>query len=655
MYKIQLCLRYLRTRFSAFASIASVMLGVAALIVVNAVMAGFTHKMEGQIHGVMGDLVIMRHNATPIYDANAQLARVRRVIGDDLVEATPVLQANGMLAYETRSSMGRTVSQPPVQVIGIDPKSYGKSCIFAKYLNHSKNRQNVENVFTLHENGYDTKNYLASKRGNPPVRPGMDWAGMERRRGMFERKFYQEYSEAKKEEKEKPANTWRSNNNGNYTEAAPILRDAVIPTLPVATTTLPEAPVIPDVSSPVPDAEVPFVPATTAPRVTLEYPVSEYLASESFTEPSVAAAAPAPLAAAPTPAPLGPAAAPAPLDSANDTPALLPPPPMNDPAVAAPATESSPAASLNATFGSNNTPQYDDPYKQHEGIVMGVGLAMSRPVDGKQYSSIFPGDDTQLTVLSKSGSQPKGVTERFTVTDFYESKMAQFDQRFVFVPLARLQELLGLVDPADASNPAKRGITHLQIKLREGADLIAVRDRLRKEYADEIRSAGFIVNTWRDQEQMILDAVALEKRILNVLLFLSILVAGFGIFAIFRMIVMEKTPDIGILKSLGASKRGIAGIFLSYGLALGIVGGGLGITMGLIFLSYINEIADLLAKLMGQPVFDPSIYNFYEIPTHVNVYEVMIIFVGAILVALISSFLPAVRAARMQPLDAIRS
>ena len=75
------------------------------------------------------------------------------------------------------------------------------------------------------------------------------------------------------------------------------------------------------------------------------------------------------------------------------------------------------------------------------------------------------------------------------------------------------------------------------------------------------------------------------------LLFLIIAVAGFGILAIFYMIVVEKTRDIGILKSLGASGRGVMGIFLAYGLSLGMVGSGVGMVAGLLFVRYINEIA----------------------------------------------------------------
>ena len=120
----------------------------------------------------------------------------------------------------------------------------------------------------------------------------------------------------------------------------------------------------------------------------------------------------------------------------------------------------------------------------------------------------------------------------------------------------------------------------------------------------------------------------METAILNVLLFLIIAVAGFGILAIFFMIVVEKTRDIGILKSLGASGRGVMGIFLGYGLSLGIVGAGVGMVLGLLFVAYINEIADLLGRITGRPVFDPSIYYFHEIPTIVEPLTVAIVAAG---------------------------
>ena len=108
-------------------------------------------------------------------------------------------------------------------------------------------------------------------------------------------------------------------------------------------------------------------------------------------------------------------------------------------------------------------------------------------------------------------------------------------------------------------------------------------DRLNERLRDglyDLRPRFFLVSTWEQKQGPLLQAVEVEAAILNVLLFLIIAVAGFGILAIFFMIVVEKTRDIGILKSLGASSRGVMSIFVSYGLSLGMVGSGVGVAEG---------------------------------------------------------------------------
>jgi lipoprotein-releasing system permease protein len=190
----------------------------------------------------------------------------------------------------------------------------------------------------------------------------------------------------------------------------------------------------------------------------------------------------------------------------------------------------------------------------------------------------------------------------------------------------------------------------IQIRLKEGADLNAVRDLLRESFDPR----DYRIYSWHEKEGALFSAVQLEKRLLNVLLFLIIAVAGFGILAIFFMIVVEKTRDIGILKSLGASRGGIMGIFLSYGLSLGVVGASVGLGIGLLFVHYINEIADFVGWVLGQPVFDPSIYYFQKIPTIVNWFTATWIVLGAMGIAVMASILPARRAARLHPVEALR-
>ena len=177
-----------------------------------------------------------------------------------------------------------------------------------------------------------------------------------------------------------------------------------------------------------------------------------------------------------------------------------------------------------------------------------------------------------------------------------------------------------------------------------------MRDQLRKAFPADM----YLISSWRDKQGPLLMAVEMEMAVLNILLFLIIAVAGFGILAIFFMIVVEKTRDIGILKSLGASSSGVAGIFLGYGLFLGMLGAGAGLALGLAITWNINTIRACVEWCTGQRVFDPSIYYFFKIPTIVNVYTISWIIAGAVGIAVGASVLPALRAARLHPVEALR-
>jgi lipoprotein-releasing system permease protein len=288
---------------------------------------------------------------------------------------------------------------------------------------------------------------------------------------------------------------------------------------------------------------------------------------------------------------------------------------------------------------------FDPAKEQHDGCVLGISLVSYRNQDGSDSFLSLPGEDVDITYPT-AGTPPKPLSAKFTVVDFYESKMNEYDSSFVFVPIRKLQELRGTIDPATG----KGSFNSIQIRLKPGADMDAVRDALRKHFPSQV----YIISTWRDKQGALLAAVQMETAVLNVLLFMIIAVAGFGILAIFLMIVVEKTRDIGILKSLGATGSGIMSIFLAYGLSLGIVGAGVGVVLGLAFVVYINEIADILGRITGRPVFDPSIYYFHEIPTIVDPLTVILVAAGAMLIAILASILPAWRAARLHPVEALR-
>ncbi len=259
---------------------------------------------------------------------------------------------------------------------------------------------------------------------------------------------------------------------------------------------------------------------------------------------------------------------------------------------------------------------------------------------------------TKISIIAPSGTIPtndggeklNAVRMDCIVTDYFKSEMSEYDSNYVFVSLDFLQRARSM----DANG--KPRATAIQIKLKDYRDAKLVEAELVKLFPQK----SFLVQTWEEKQGPLLAAISIEKGILNVLLFLIVGVAGFGILAIFSMIVAEKTRDIGILKSLGASDGGVMSIFLGYGLLLGMVGAGLGSLLGLFLTNNINQIEQLLTKLTGQEIFDRTIYYFSEIPTDIQPSSILLVNLGAVLIAVLFSILPALRAATLHPVRALR-
>lgn len=506
MYKLLLCLRYLRTRYIALICIISVTLGVATMIVVNSVMAGFTHEMQARINGMLGDLVFESRSMDGAADAKAHIAKIREIAGDTIEGISPTVHVPSLMYIDIN---GQLITRQ-VTLVGIDQQSYASVSEFGKYLQHPENRQQLS--FELRESGYDTFDSQAEDASKTVERTQMKHAGWVHRKHVAhlkkERQRIQEMRAKQSASKiEQPAN--------------------------------------------------PFAAVDDEPQ------------GEDF-------------------------------DPASDT---------------------------------------------HVGVVLGIGTCSYRTPDGTDHFIALPGDDVRVS-FPKASLPVKPINEYYTVVDVYESKMSEYDSQFVFVPLRSLQDSRGMIDPTTGVGK----FTSIQIKLKPGTNPDLIRDKLRDAFPAQL----YMISTWRDKQGPLLAAVQMETAVLNVLLFLIIAVAGFGILAIFYMIVVEKTRDIGILKSLGASGSGVMGIFLGYGLSLGIVGAGAGLVLGLLFVANINEIADLLGRITGQPVFDPSVYYFYKIPTIVSPFTLTWICIGAVLIAIIASVLPARRAARLHPVKALR-
>lgn len=298
----------------------------------------------------------------------------------------------------------------------------------------------------------------------------------------------------------------------------------------------------------------------------------------------------------------------------------------------------------------NEPPPPDPPPSREkipEGIIVGNSIASFRmrnphpknpngPPEYIDQYMLHEGDDVIITTVS--GEKLAPVFDRFALSCYFKSEMSEYDASYVFVPLEYLQKLRAM----------ENRVTSIHIKLKDEKDSKEVKEALAAMFPD------LTVETWMDKQGPLLSAIDIERGLLNVLLFLIICVAGFGILAIFAMIVVEKTRDIGILKALGASNGGVMKIFLGYGLLLGVVGAGIGTALGLTITWNLNAIEHVISTITHRDIFDKSVYYFNEIPTDVRAWNVVWVNIGAIGIAVLFSVLPALRAALLHPVRALR-
>ena len=525
MYKLLLCVRYLRTRFIALASIISVMLGVATMIVVNRVMSGFGTEMRSRIHGILSDVVVETNSLDGVHQADRYMKVIREVGGDDIDSMAAMVEIYGMMTYDYR---GQPVMKT-VQLIGIDPKTKSSVSPVAGLFESS-----LDSYQQIKEDGQVVREPLRS--ADVPVSWNLTPDAVESRRHRIE--LEQRYLEQRAWEQE------RSQQKSGTTD----------------------------------HIDDPFEPinAKTAKN------------SESVSPPEF---------------------------SHDDQPAVA-----VDPAA-----------------------------PQRMKVILGAGSVEFVYTDeetgkAKVMRIVRPGDDVSISTVS--AGRPEPVRFHATVVDIFKSGMSEYDSNLVFCNLEELQKVRGMIDPKSKDG----AITSIQIKLKNYDRASEVVKRLNASLPPGL----FSVRTWEQKQGPLLAAVEIEKAILNVLLFLIITVAGFGILAIFYMIVVEKTRDIGILKALGATSRGVMTIFLSYGLALGIVGSGVGVAIGLLFVTYIDKIEKGLSWLTGRKIFDETIYYFPKIPTDVSPTMVICVALSAVMIAVLASVLPARRAARLHPVEALR-
>lgn len=303
------------------------------------------------------------------------------------------------------------------------------------------------------------------------------------------------------------------------------------------------------------------------------------------------------------------------------------------------------------------------------------------PLEGEVTLHVLP--------LDKKGRGVEMQSRIFPVANEFKTDVYLFDKGVAILPLGELQKMLKM-DAAkrlEAGTPAVRivkdpktgqekfetvaqdqlkedpaRVTGVLVRGKDGVDARVLRDRCEEIYAEfAARHPGEVppgpsmsIQTWQQQNAGFIGAV--EKEIALVLFLFSMisLVAVVLVLSIFWSMVSEKTKDIGILRAIGASKAGIAWLWLRYGLAIGIVGSIMGFGLSSLIILNINPIHEWMGRAIGIQIWDPSIYYFTQIPSDLRWDKVVIVLAGGVGFSVLGALIPALRASRMDPVRALR-
>jgi lipoprotein-releasing system permease protein len=160
--------------------------------------------------------------------------------------------------------------------------------------------------------------------------------------------------------------------------------------------------------------------------------------------------------------------------------------------------------------------------------------------------------------------------------------------------------------------------------------------------------------TWIDENQEIFDAIRMERNTLFFLLLFIVVVAAFSIMNTLITVTVMKTREIGVMKALGANRSQIIWVFLTQGMFVGVLGNVTGVALGLGVLQWRNEFKDWLSDRLGIPIFPPGIYQFSKIPAEIIPSWIAIICISAFVICSLAALFPAMVAARLDPVKALR-
>lgn len=274
-----------------------------------------------------------------------------------------------------------------------------------------------------------------------------------------------------------------------------------------------------------------------------------------------------------------------------------------------------------------------DGFGSQEGIALGMRLANALRVN--------IGDSVTL-VSPRGASTPFGTApriKRYNVAAIFELGMSEYDKTMIFMPLAEAQRYFSRPDQVDV----------LEVMVEHP-------ERITELLGPMQQAAGQTLHLtdWRKRNETFFTVLEVERNVMFIILSLIVLVAALNIISGLMMLVKDKGRDIAILRTMGATKGAIMRVFLITGASIGVVGTIAGLILGVAFCWRIDEIRQLVQRVTGTTLMDPTVYYLTRLPADIDVHETGSIVVMALILSVLATLYPSWRASRLDPVEALR-
>lgn len=269
-----------------------------------------------------------------------------------------------------------------------------------------------------------------------------------------------------------------------------------------------------------------------------------------------------------------------------------------------------------------------------EGIILGKSLAASL--------GISVGDPVNVVSPVGGGVTPLGMAPRvkqFTVVGVFEAGMYEYDAGLAYISIPAAQTFFRM----------GKSVTGVEIKL----DDIYQAPQVAGQMQEELRFP-FYTRTWMEMNKNLFSALKLEKTVMFIILVMIVLVAAFGVVSTLTMLVMEKTREIAILKSMGATAAGIMRIFILDGVVIGAVGTLVGLLGGLVVTKNLDRIVSFVERVFGIDAFPGDVYFLDKLPHQINAPDVVVVVIVSLIISFLATLYPSWQASRLNPVDALR-